>query len=269
VDFGGGTLTAVGGNDLAVVKLDPSGGHLWSRRFGHSGYDQVHALAADPAGNVYFAGNLDAPVDFGGGTLSPAGSADAYVVKLEASQGAHAFSRKWGGGDSDIALDVAADAGGVSVVGFFRGAADFGGGLLVSAGDRDAFVVRLDGAGDHLFSRHFGSGGDDRALAVATDEQGNTAVGGRFESSIDFGAGPMPAAGGMRDAFVVKLGASGEPTWAKVWGGPNHDSVEALATGGAGGHVIVAGLFTGTVDFGAGPFTAVGSDDPFLVVLAP
>src|SRR6185437_9195679 len=37
IDFGGGPLTSVGKQDLAIAKLDPSGNVVWSKSFGASG----------------------------------------------------------------------------------------------------------------------------------------------------------------------------------------------------------------------------------------
>lgn len=36
----------------------------------------------------------------------------------------------------------------------------------------------------------------------------------------------------------------------------------------ANGHIVVTGYFSGTVDFGSGPFTSAGKHDIFLLRLA-
>src|SRR5262249_47559744 len=60
-------------------------------------------------------------------------------------------------------------AGNVLLTGFFDGSVDFGGGPLTSAGWSDIFVVKLDPAGNHLWSKRFGDGLNQHAWATAVD----------------------------------------------------------------------------------------------------
>lgn len=91
VDFGGGALTSAGGNDVFVVKLDQTGDHQWSARFGDAGANQRgQAIATDFQGNVFVSGIFDGSIDFGTGALtlphcpSEAWCDDAgFVVKLD------------------------------------------------------------------------------------------------------------------------------------------------------------------------------------------
>ncbi|GAB4305639.1 MAG: hypothetical protein Kow0090_21110 [Myxococcota bacterium] len=59
------------------------------------------------------------------------------------------------------------------------------------------------GAGNHLFSKRFGSTGYDRGLSVSTDSGGNIFVTGRFEGTVNFGGGNLTSAGD-RDIFLIK-----------------------------------------------------------------
>ena len=69
LDFGGDPITPSGG---FLVKLDPSGAHLWSHRFaGIFGVERKTHVACDPQGNVIAMVNVH-DADFGDGP-SPAG----------------------------------------------------------------------------------------------------------------------------------------------------------------------------------------------------
>jgi hypothetical protein len=91
VDFGGGALTSAGGKDVFVVKLDQTGAHQWSTRYGDAGADQRgQAIASDFEGNVLVSGVFDGSIDFGTGALtlphcpSEAWCNDSgFVVKLD------------------------------------------------------------------------------------------------------------------------------------------------------------------------------------------
>ena len=56
--------------------------HLWSQRFGDTNDQYGYSGAFDPSGNVAMTGYFDGTVDFGGGTLTSAGSDDIFLVKF-------------------------------------------------------------------------------------------------------------------------------------------------------------------------------------------
>jgi hypothetical protein len=83
IDFGDGNpLSSGGGPDIFVVKLDPGGKTLWSRRFGDTGVQTATSVATDTAGNVVMSGYLDGTVDVGNMTLTSAGAEDIVLAKL-------------------------------------------------------------------------------------------------------------------------------------------------------------------------------------------
>ena len=107
-----------------------------------------------------------------------------------------------------------------------RGTADFGGTPLTSRrpetadgiglgpqGD-DLFVAKYSGSdGSHVWSKGFGSGGDEWGNGVSVDGSGDVVITGSFGDSVpgafprlDFGGGPLTSAG-AHDIFVAKLAA--------------------------------------------------------------
>jgi hypothetical protein len=80
VDFGGGTLGAIG-SDVFALKLGPDGTHRWSHRHGDQSAQTGRGIAADsPPGNVFVAGSFSGAADFGDITLTSAGNSDAFVA---------------------------------------------------------------------------------------------------------------------------------------------------------------------------------------------
>jgi uncharacterized protein (AIM24 family) len=83
IDFGGGALTASGSSEMFVANFDSAGGHRWSRAYGGASGSAVAAgCAMGPAGEIHVAGSLVGTVDFGTGSLTSAGSADVFVMKI-------------------------------------------------------------------------------------------------------------------------------------------------------------------------------------------
>ena len=85
VDFGAGPLTSAGldqSADIFVAKLDPTGGHLWSKRFGDADAQEGDSIALDCSVNVLLTGFFAGTVDFGGSVLASNGEYDGFVAKL-------------------------------------------------------------------------------------------------------------------------------------------------------------------------------------------
>jgi hypothetical protein len=267
VDFGGGPLTSVGGFDAFVAKYSASGAHLWSKRFGSTGNDMTNGVAVDAAGNVVVTGYFVRTSDFGGGAInSSAWDGDLFVAKYTPA-GAHLWSRNFTCNSMDTGTDVAVDASGnVVLTGAFMGAINFGGGTLTSAGQEDGFVVKLDSAGAHVWSRRFGGSDFDRGHEVAVDSGGNVVVAGQFTGTVDFGAGPRRSTG-FFDSVVMKLAAgNGSHLWSTNFASSWDDVADTVAVDGAG-DVIVGGFFQETIDLGGGPLQSAGLSDVYVVKL--
>ena len=207
VDFGGGTLTSAGGEDIFLAKFDSGGGHQWSKRFGDASTEQqAWGVAIDGSGNAIIAGYFTGAVDFGGGALPNAGpNADIFVAKF-GSDGAHVWSKSFGDTYAQSASAVAVDpSDNVLVTGGFYMTVDFGGGTLTSAGYKDAFLAKLSPGGAHIWSKRFGDADFQDAQAVTTDVSGNAFIAGYFSGGINFGGGTLTSAGG-EDIFLAKFG---------------------------------------------------------------
>lgn len=206
IDFGGGPLTAVGTRDIFVAKLDATGNHLWSRRFGGPLGDITNArITVDLQQDVILAGGVVGPVDFGGGPLSSAGADDIFVAKLDQATGAHIWSHRFGDGYSQSASAVATDnAGNVLVAGQNAGAVDFGGGPFQSEA-ADLFVVKFGPSGNHIWSKGLGDAGADGARSVRANSSGGVVLAGIFQLNPDFGLGPLVSPGGPYDIFLASF----------------------------------------------------------------
>src|SRR5881398_913671 len=201
-DFGGGALTSAG-VDIFLAKLSPTGGHVWSRRFG-SGL-AVHAgngVACDGSGNVLVTGSFESSIDLGGGWARSFAHKDDFVAKYSPS-GAYLWSRFESGIYDDAGRGIAVDASGqVAVTGIFQAAVNFGTGSLISAGRTDIFVARDAADGTPLGAQRFGGADSDAGNAVAADGSGRSVVTGGYRLRVDFDGTPLAGAG-MDDIFLL------------------------------------------------------------------
>lgn len=267
-DPGAPALSAAGAPDVSVAVFDAAGNHVFSRLDGDG---TGRGVAFDGAGNLLVGGDFTGTLDFGGGTaaLSSGGSSDAFVVSLDPS-GKALWSRSFGGSGTQLLNDLAVDgSGNAFLCGRNDGTLALGGGAgtLTSAGGGDAFVAKLDTAGNALWARQFGDLLPQVAYTLVVDGAGDVYVGGSFQGFVDFGGGAKAAV--ATDMFLVKLsGATGTTLWVKVFGGIYADEVRSLAVDALGSVV-----FTGTgqgiapIDFGGGALIFQGADDFALVKL--
>lgn len=269
IDFGGGPLISVGNSDLYVAKLDgATGDHMWSQRFGGPQWQEGWGIAVDRLDDVLVVGRAWGSIDFGAGPLVSAGGSDSFVAKLDGASGTHVWSHRFGAAGYDAAYSVAPDpAGNALLTGVFSNTVDFGGGPRLSAGGMDMFVLQLDAAGTHRWSKGYGGATNDIGGTVRSDAAGNAVIGALFSGDVDLGGGVLTSAGSY-DVLAAKLGPDGEHIWSRRAGATSSDSCEGVAVNAAG-EVVLTGYFQESVDFGGGALLSSGAEDMFVVRLAP
>jgi hypothetical protein len=99
-------------------------------------------------------------------------------------------------------------------------------------------------------------------------------VGGTFSGALSFGSSNL-LSNDLYDIFIAKLDATGAPLWAKAYGNDRIQGVSDMAVDPAGG-IVIAGYFSGPLDFGGGLVTPASTCDPgdfchdiYLLKLAP
>ncbi len=265
--FSGGTLTSTGGADVFLVKLDAAGKYLWGKAFGDQNDQYGASIAVDGAGNVLVTGRFGGAIDLGGGALASAGGDDVFLAKL-GPDGAHIWSKGFGGSGDQYGTSVKADsAGNVVLVGYLTdvGSITFGGGAIGSMTGANSFAVKLDPLGNHLWSSGFGEQSGALAYNLAIDGAGNAIVTGQFTGTLALGPGPLPIAAAS-DVFVVKFDPNGACTWSKAFGDESPQIGRGVATNSTG-DVFVIGQFQGSIDVGANSLASFGGHDIFLIKL--
>jgi hypothetical protein len=262
--FGAINLTAGGSFDSFVTKLSPTGTFLWAKATTGSGSTvaQTAGVTFDGSGNVVSTGFFAGTVNFNPGgaplNLPYAGSRDIFVQKLDPS-GNMLWAEAIGSSDVDQGNSVAADSSGnVYVTGMFSGPADFNPGTgnttLTPGGFEDAFVLKLDGAGQFAWAKDLSESGFNagQGTGVAVDGSGHVFVAGYFQGTIKLdpsASGAVLTSAGSFDVFTSEFDLAGNFIAAQSDGGTGFDAEFGIGVNTAG-QVAIAGRFTGPATFG-------------------
>ena len=245
-----------------------TGSHRWSGGFGDADLQTAVDVAVDDAGNTIVVGDFEGEVSFGGDTHVCGGGTDIFVAKFDAD-GKLLFSKRLGSEHDQQVAGVAVDKlGTIVLVGSTTGDVDFGGGIWPVSGGTDAFVVKLDSSGAHVFSLVFGDESNQWGHDVAVDAAGKIFVSGLFAGSVKIGNEPLLATGPYADLFVAQFDAAGLHQWSKGFGSTLNLLAGAMAVD-SGGDLVIVGAFTGDLDLAGGsPLSNLDADaDVFVVKL--
>jgi len=207
-----------GNSDIQLVKLDGSGNIQWNTTYGGPGWDEGYAVRAASDGGYVVVG-----------WTKTYGLKDLFVVRTN-SVGDTAWTRQFGGAGNETGYDIYPfDNDGFIAVGMTES---------YGAGQQDVYVVRIDAAGDSLWTRTVGGADRDFATALTPSGDGGYVLAGATRS---FGVGGF-------DMYAVKIDAAGDSVWAETYGGGGDEYAWAIARAQDGGYVLAGE----TDSFGAG-----------------
>lgn len=141
---GGPTLSAGAGVGTFVAKVTAGGAHVWSK-----GYATTSIVPQDivvRGGEVGIVGGYEGVVNLGGSDLAFSGDPgmrNLFALVLDASDGAHIYSRGEGDALDQAGTAIDIDASGRLVIGGISdGTVDYGDGGLTSSGTRDLLLLK-------------------------------------------------------------------------------------------------------------------------------
>ncbi|NNU42823.1 tandem-95 repeat protein [Ramlibacter montanisoli] len=256
----GSVRIVVGAYDTSrALVVDPV--LLHASYFGEGGAETALGVAVGGDGSVYVTGHTTSSA--GSFATRIAGGSDgneAYVAKFSADLGTLVYATRVGGSGNEQGTSITVDAGGNAIVTGWTRSTDFAGVGTGSdqasrSGTQDAFLFKLDAAGNALvFSTYIGGGGNtDTGGGVAVDAGGNVYAAGTLSGSSD-------------DAFVYKYSAGGASALKLQYGGSGADGAAGIALDSAG-NLYVAGntLSSDLAITGGAQAQAMAGGDGFLV----
>ena len=271
-----------------IIKLNPAGIFLWAKRLvgGISPPTSYpRSIKIDSYGNVIVTGTFLGTIDFDPGTaiFNITGNGNVYILKLTAS-GNFIWAKanlstsvlpvfSYG---RDLTLD---NYDNIIITGDFSDTVDFDPGIgndFHIADGIDAFVQKLDSAGNLRWNKIFKGPDQENGNSVVVDNYGNSYVTGTFRDTCDFdpGLGTQQFVGSTStfgSMFLVKLDSNGNHLWSRKIGDSNSFvlcprlAIDSLT------NLYFAGSFNNTVDFdpniGVNLLSTTGGKDLFVLKL--
>ena len=269
-------VDGAGLNQPVISKYNTSGNLIWHRLLDadNSGIVNDCAISSDGA-YLAVTGDYKGTMDFDGSgsmaTITSGSDWDAYVVLINASNGAVVWGK--GAGGEQIVDGMGVDFGPsneVYVTARFQGTVDinFDAGTttsVTSAGDRDIFLNKISVGGSVQWAHSWGDINADFVYDLAVDRDNHHIYVGGFvspnprdydpdpDNEVLITGGDSPVQGGY-DSWISQFDSDGNLGWAKSFGANGHDRLNALAA--RGGFVYGTGWQKGTGgDWDTGPGT--------------
>jgi hypothetical protein len=230
----------------------------WARAIGDTAFDYAKSITIDDSGNVYTVGTFQGIVDFNPGlavsNLTSLTVPSAFISKLDAN-GNFKWAKKIGGTSNTYGEGIAiSNLGDIYITGYFYGTTDFNPSLFFTnniscSGGSDAYILKLSSSGVFVWVKTIGDIGNDVGRKVKVNNTGDVYITGKFEQTVDFnpGASIITMTATNKDAFILKLDASGNFGWSKKLGGTGIENAIDMSIDHLG-NVYSIGSFDGNID---------------------
>jgi len=284
IDIDGEVLQNLGDSDIFVAKFDPFGSLVWAQSLGEERRDRLNSMALDPHGNLIIAAQINGVLkNFQGEGIDENTYYYISIIALDAD-GNHLWVKGFSSGSSkgepsDLVIDP---QGNIYVTGVFLGSTiDLGGETLKNKNNvkyqktKDIFLLKLDPAGNHVWSKSFGGVNDDIVNSIALDSDGNIYIAGYYRSpTLEFGEGILTNEGGFfyedpcADIFIAKFDSDGNYVWSMDFGKGGFDDFGDAILIDPDLNLFLTGSFRSpAIDFNGPPLKNNGFEKIYLVKL--
>lgn len=269
--FDGFNFTGYGNTDIFLGKINTDGTTAWINRHGGTGYDAGFAIDLVDDEHFVACGEFIGAGTVGGLNITQniAGNDQTWVALFDTSGTA-----LWANTADNTGFNAAQalthdEEGNIYAAGYYEGSTSFGGDtILVSAGQRDAFVVKYSATGDFVWARSAHSTGNAYAFGIVAGTDDQLYVTGLFQETLTITPSDQLVSNGANDVMMISLSTDGDLLWYAGLGGVGNDSGNDLYADEEG-RIYGAGSFEYTMVIDGETLNAQGFADAFVVKVSP
>jgi hypothetical protein len=226
-----------GNGDFWIVKTSSTGNLQWQRCYGGTGDEDAHIILPMSDGGFVIAGHTTSnDGDVSG--LHSVGVEDAWVVRIDSAKNIKWQQCLGGTGDDLIKSMCFAENESIVLAGYTN---SNDGDITGNHGNYDCCLIKLDSAGNKIWSKVYGGTSGDYATSIFRNIDGGYIVGG-YSNSLN---GDVSGNHGSFDFWIFKVDSTGTLFWQKSYGGTGNDRAAAIAETPDSG-IIVTGFSNST-----------------------
>jgi hypothetical protein len=221
-----------------VIKLDHTGELEWKKSIGGRGEDYINSVI-ETSDNKYICVGHSNSVDFD--ITENYGHNDYWIIKF-AENGTVEWKKSLGGNSNDYGFSISkADNDSYVLAGYSESNDNY---VLGNHGQFDAWLLKIDGAGNVLWQKTYGGAKSDYAHSIKNTQDGGFIFVG-YSNSEDLSG--LTNKGGL-DFWVVKLNKEGEMEWQNTFGGSLDEYAKSVIQCSDGSFVIAGETYSHDYD---------------------
>lgn len=223
------TLTNRGVRDLLAARITAGGSLAWLRAYGGTQDDTGFGIVQLAQGDLMMTGvtrsnNFD--------VSNRRGGSDAWVLRINSTNGNIVWSRVYGGTQDDRAHAIRVLPGGDLIV---AGSSESNNrDVTVNRGLEDFWAFRITQGGTLVWSTTYGGPQEEDVFGMAIAPDGGILLTGETRSATQ----QVPGNKGGDDILTIKINNAGVLQWAITNGGNLDESAAAIAVTSDGGFVV-------------------------------
>ncbi|PQA95573.1 hypothetical protein B0A69_04105 [Chryseobacterium shigense] len=191
-------------------------------------------VAHTPDGGYILAGNTNSNGGYISGVHGSGNAQDMWVVKTD-SHGNFQWQKALGGTGYDSAAALALTSDGGYIIAGYSTVDD--GDVPIYFGSRDIWIVKLDGAGNKLWTQNLGTTDDEKAYSIQQTSDGGFIVAGAI-----YAAGVSPVT--RYNMVAIKTDPNGNIEWRKSFGGSDDEVAYSVKQTTGGGYILAGSTQT-------------------------
>ena len=256
-------LTAYGGTDMFVLKINKEGVEVTARKSGGVQNDNSTGLITDTTG-LYMVGTFNGTATFGNFATTSYGGSDIFLVKYALENLEEQWLKKIGSSGNDFSDEITNDTNRyIMFNGTVSGAVSADTITTTAYGATDGFVAKYNEFGDIIYAKSFGSAENDECTGISSDFDGNTIVAANIRNTAIIDTFSISSQG-ERDIAVFLMDSLSKVKWVQKAGSSSDEYVHSIANnfdkgGFIGGATAYQASFSKTLLTGRGGFDVMAA----------